>query len=246
MPRASTRWMKSRAENRFSAETQKCGFSDRNCFGLEFTLVKLQRPPPDIRIFSAGLAAWSITSTDRPRRPASMAHISPAAPAPRTRTSTVRIMGASTGAAPAPGQPKRRWPKISSCRNVGFRGPAASYGRTGPWRRRRAEENPMRFMMLMYPGPNAETEENPVDGHVDLFNAMMAFNQRMIDAKVLISGDGLKPTSKGKRVRFGRGQPKIIDGPFTETKEILGGFWMIEAASLDEAVAWAAQAPCPE
>jgi hypothetical protein len=100
-------------------------------------------------------------------------------------------------------------------------------------------------MMLMYPGPNAETEQDPVDGNMELLNAMMAFNQRMIDAGVMLSGDGLKPTSKGARVRFGRGKPVVTDGPFTETKEILGGFWMIEAKSLAEAVEWARQAPCP-
>ena len=104
----------------------------------------------------------------------------------------------------------------------------------------------MRFMMLMYPGPNAETEQDPADGNTELLNAMMAFNQRMIDAGVMLSGDGLKPTSKGARVKFGRGKPTVIDGPFTETKEILGGFWMINAKSLAEAIEWARQAPCPE
>ena len=104
----------------------------------------------------------------------------------------------------------------------------------------------MRFMMLMYPGPNAETETNPTDNNMDLLNAMMAFNQRMIDAGIMLAGDGLKPTAKGARVKFGRGTATVIDGPFTETKEILGGYWMIKAGSLAEAVAWARQAPCPE
>lgn len=104
----------------------------------------------------------------------------------------------------------------------------------------------MRFMMLMYPGPNAEIEHDPAAGNMDLLNAMMAFNQRMIDAGVMLSGDGLKPTSKGARVKFGRGKPVVIDGPFTETKEILGGFWMIQVKSLAEAIDWARQAPCPE
>jgi hypothetical protein len=103
----------------------------------------------------------------------------------------------------------------------------------------------MRVMMLMYPGPNAETETDPTDGNPSLLTAMLAFNQRMIDAGVLLSGDGLKPTSKGTRVRFGKGKPLITDGPFTETKEILGGFWMIEVASFADAVRWASEAPCP-
>ena len=107
----------------------------------------------------------------------------------------------------------------------------------------------MRFMMLMYPGPEAETEKSPVpegpEGQA-LLDAMMAFNTRMVDAGVLKGGEGLKPTRLGKRVKFGgRGSADVIDGPFTETKEILGGYWVIECASLEEAVNWARQAPCP-
>jgi len=104
----------------------------------------------------------------------------------------------------------------------------------------------MRFMMLMYPGPKAELEQDPIDGNEQLFEAMMAFNQRMVDAGIMLSGDGLRPTSRGARVRFGRGKPVVTDGPFTETKEILGGYWMIQAGSLAEAIEWARQAPCPE
>ena len=79
-----------------------------------------------------------------------------------------------------------------------------------------------------------------------LVEAMVAFNQRLVDAGVMLGGDGLHPTMRGARVRFGAGKTTVTDGPFTETKEILGGYWMIEAASLAEAVAWARKAPCPE
>jgi hypothetical protein len=107
----------------------------------------------------------------------------------------------------------------------------------------------MRFVMLMYPGPAAETEENPVPPGPEgqqLLNDMMAFNQRMVDAGIMLGGEGLKPTRMGARVKFnGGGKTAVVDGPFTETKEVLGGYWIIEAASLDEAVAWARQAPCP-
>lgn len=103
----------------------------------------------------------------------------------------------------------------------------------------------MRVMMLMYPGAHAETQTSPAENNMDLLEAMVAFNQRMIDAGVMLSGDGLKPTAKGARVRFGKGKPVITDGPFTETKEILGGFWMLQVGSMQEAVNWAAQAPCP-
>ena len=107
----------------------------------------------------------------------------------------------------------------------------------------------MRFVMLMYPGPAAETEQSPVPEGPEgqkLLEDMMAFNQRMVDAGIMLGGEGLKPTRLGARVKFGpRGSTDIVDGPFTETKEVLGGYWIIEAASLKEAVAWARQAPCP-
>lgn len=104
----------------------------------------------------------------------------------------------------------------------------------------------MRFMMLMYPGEKAETNQGVEDMDPALIEAMVAFNQRLVDAGVMLGGDGLHPTARGARVRFGRGSTAVTDGPFTETKEILGGYWMIEAASLAEAVAWARQAPCPD
>jgi len=107
----------------------------------------------------------------------------------------------------------------------------------------------MRFVMLMYPGAAAETEHKPVpDGPEGekLLNDMVAFNQRMVDAGVMVGGEGLKPTRYGARVRYqGGGKTIVLDGPFTETKEVLGGYWIIECASLEEAVAWARQAPCP-
>jgi hypothetical protein len=104
----------------------------------------------------------------------------------------------------------------------------------------------MRFMMLMYPGPGAESESGPGNADKELMEAMMAFNTRMVEAGVMLGGDGLKPTRKGARVKYGgRGSASVIDGPFTETKEILGGYWMIQAGSLAEAIAWAKQAPCP-
>ena len=83
--------MKSRCEKRFRAEVAKRGFSPSMACTPAPRLVKLHRPPPEMRIFSPGARAWSITSTRRPRRPASMAHIMPAAPAPTIRTSYVSM-----------------------------------------------------------------------------------------------------------------------------------------------------------
>ncbi len=107
----------------------------------------------------------------------------------------------------------------------------------------------MRFVMLMYPGPEAETETNPVPPGPEgqkLLEDMMAFNQRMVDAGIMLGGEGLKPTRMGARVKYtGGGMTTVHDGPFTETKEVLGGYWIIDCASLEEAVGWARQAPCP-
>ncbi|MDP3492421.1 MAG: YciI family protein [Hyphomonadaceae bacterium] len=107
----------------------------------------------------------------------------------------------------------------------------------------------MRFMMLMYPGPQAETEQSPVPEGPEgqkLLHDMMAFNQRMVDAGVMLGGEGLKPTRQGARVKYaGGGKTIVVDGPFTETKEVLGGYWIIDVPSLADAVAWARQAPCP-
>jgi hypothetical protein len=107
----------------------------------------------------------------------------------------------------------------------------------------------MRFVMLMYPGPDAETEKSPVPEGPEgqkLLEDMMAFNQRLVDAGMMLGGEGLKPTRHGARVKFGaRGSTDVVDGPFTETKEVLGGYWIIEAKDLADAIAWARQAPCP-
>ena len=107
----------------------------------------------------------------------------------------------------------------------------------------------MRFMMLMYPGPEAETETSPVPPGPEgqkLLQDMMAFNQRMVDAGVMKGGDGLKPTRKGARVKYqAGGKTLVLDGPFTETQEVLGGYWIIEVPGLADAISWARQAPCP-
>lgn len=85
----------------------------------------------------------------------------------------------------------------------------------------------MRFVMLMYPGPQAETEQSPVpDGPEGqkLLADMMAFNQRLVDAGMMLGGEGLKPTRHGARVKFAGGsKTAVIAGPFTETKDLLGG-----------------------
>jgi hypothetical protein len=80
----------------------------------------------------------------------------------------------------------------------------------------------------------------------DAVAAMMKYNEALKAAGVLITLDGLHPPSMGARVSFAGGKPMVTDGPFTETKEVLGGYWMIEVKSRDEAIAWAKQCPASD
>ena len=103
----------------------------------------------------------------------------------------------------------------------------------------------MRFMMLMIPGgyENAAPGTMPDAKAVE---AMMKYNEELQKAGVLLALDGLHPPSMGSRVTFKGGKPKITDGPFSEAKEVLGGYWMIKVNSKEEAVAWAAKCPAGE
>ncbi|HYU12773.1 MAG TPA: YciI family protein [Stellaceae bacterium] len=101
----------------------------------------------------------------------------------------------------------------------------------------------MRFMMLMYPGPKAEAGVMPDD---KLIAAMMAYNKELANAGVLLALDGLQPTAKGARIRFSGRKASVTEGPFPEAREVLGGYWMIQVNSKDEAVAWAKRCPAPD
>jgi hypothetical protein len=100
----------------------------------------------------------------------------------------------------------------------------------------------MRFMMLMIPlgyeaaPPNVKLDPERVA-------AMMRYNEALKDAGVLITLDGLHPPSTGARVAFPGGKPVVTDGPFTESKEVLGGYWMIEVDSRQQAIDWAKKCP---
>jgi len=103
----------------------------------------------------------------------------------------------------------------------------------------------MRFMMLMIP----HGYENAAPGtapDVEAVSAMMAYNESLQKAGVLVSCDGLHPPSMGARVSFKNRQPKVVDGPFAEAKEVLGGYWMIQVKNRDEAIAWASRCPAGE
>jgi hypothetical protein len=102
----------------------------------------------------------------------------------------------------------------------------------------------MRFMMLLPAG--VEVLEQCAVPDKDLVVAMRKYDDEMRKAGVLISEAGLHPTSKGVRVRTSNGKPVVTDGPFTEAKEVIAGYWIIDVKSMDEAVAWAKRAPMPE
>jgi hypothetical protein len=101
-----------------------------------------------------------------------------------------------------------------------------------------------RFMMLIYPNITAEQyEQGP---SADDAGQMQKFNEALTQAGVLLALDGLHPTSKGARVTLSGGKKSVTDGPFTEAKELVGGYWLIDVKSKDEAVEWASRAPIGE
>jgi len=100
----------------------------------------------------------------------------------------------------------------------------------------------MRFMMLMIPR-GYETAAPGTTPPAEAVAAMMKYNEALKEAGVLITLDGLHPPSTGVRVSFESGKPVVIDGPFTESKEVIGGYWMIDVKSRDEAIAWAMRCP---
>jgi len=103
----------------------------------------------------------------------------------------------------------------------------------------------MRFMMLMIPKgyEQAAPGAMPDAQHVA---AMMKYNEALQKAGVLLSLDGLHPPSMGARVSFSGGKPTVTDGPFAEAKEVLGGYWMIDVGSREEAIAWAKRCPASD
>jgi hypothetical protein len=100
----------------------------------------------------------------------------------------------------------------------------------------------MRFMLLMIPG-GYEAAAPGTMPPVEAIEKMMRFNEQLKEAGVLVTLDGLHPPSMGARVSFKDGKPVVTDGPFTESKEVIGGYWMIDVKSREEAIAWAMRCP---
>src|SRR5437868_9480664 len=98
----------------------------------------------------------------------------------------------------------------------------------------------MRFMVMV--PANKESEAGILPDR-KILEEMGKFNEEMAKAGVMLAGEGLQPTSKGARIKFSGGKTTVIDGPFTESKELIAGFWLIQAKSLDEAIAWMKRAP---
>jgi hypothetical protein len=103
-------------------------------------------------------------------------------------------------------------------------------------------ENPMRVMVIVKASKESETGKLPGD---ELLHAMGKFNEELVNAGILLAAEGLQSSSKGKRVLFNGTSRTVVDGPFTETKELIAGFWLWQVKSMDEAVEWVKRVPNP-
>jgi hypothetical protein len=100
----------------------------------------------------------------------------------------------------------------------------------------------MRFMMIVKASRDSEAGKKPSE---ELLAAMGKYNEELMKAGVLLDLSGLQPSSNGARVKFSGGKRTVIDGPFAETKELIGGYWIIQVKSREEAIEWAKRAPAP-
>jgi hypothetical protein len=98
----------------------------------------------------------------------------------------------------------------------------------------------MRVMVIVKASKESEAGVMPSQ---ELLAQMGKYNEQLVKAGIMLAGDGLHPTSKGKRVKFSGSKRTVIDGPFTETKELIAGYWMWQVRSMDEAVEWLKRAP---
>jgi hypothetical protein len=100
----------------------------------------------------------------------------------------------------------------------------------------------MRFMMLVR---STKESESGILADESIFAAMARYNEELAKAGVLLAAEGLHPSSKGARVKFSGSKRTVVDGPFTETKELIAGFWLIEVKSREEAIEWVKRCPGP-
>lgn len=98
----------------------------------------------------------------------------------------------------------------------------------------------MRVMVIVKASPESEAGAMPNE---EMLTQMGQFNEDLVNAGIMLAGDGLHPTSRGVRVRFSGDERTVIDGPFTETKELIAGFWIWQVDSMDKAIVWLNRAP---
>jgi hypothetical protein len=98
----------------------------------------------------------------------------------------------------------------------------------------------MRFLVMVKATPESEAGELPT---ADMLAKMGAFNQELAKAGVILGAEGLHPSSKGARISYAGGKPTVTDGPFAETKELVAGFWLLQAKSKEEIIEWLARCP---
>src|SRR5262245_57825468 len=101
----------------------------------------------------------------------------------------------------------------------------------------------MRVMVIIKANKDSEAGVMPSQ---KLLSEMGSFNEELVKAGVMLAGEGLHPSSKGKRVRFSGGKRIVIDGPFAETKELIAGFWLWQVKSMNEAIEWIRRCPNPD
>lgn len=100
----------------------------------------------------------------------------------------------------------------------------------------------MRFMVIIKATKDSEAGKMPSE---ELLGAMAKFNEEMVNAGVMLDGNGLQPSAKGARIRFSGKGRTVIDGPFAETKELIAGYWLIQVKSKEEAIEWMKRCPNP-
>ena len=100
----------------------------------------------------------------------------------------------------------------------------------------------MRVMAIVKATPESEAGQMPTE---QLLSEMLAYNEELVKAGIMLAGDGLHPSTRGKRIRFQGEKRTVIDGPFAETKELIAGYWIWQVRSMDEAVEWAKRCPNP-
>jgi hypothetical protein len=101
----------------------------------------------------------------------------------------------------------------------------------------------MRYMVIVKSDPQTEDMEMPAEAMEEMYATMGRYNEQLADAGVMLAGEGLLPSSKGFKVRFDGEERSVIDGPFTEAKELVAGWWIFQVGSREEAIEWIQKAP---